>query len=339
MLNNKKILITTGIYPPKIGGPAQYAKNLKDSFEKLGCTVEVKTYGLEEFLPIGLRHYYFMIKIIPSLVRSDFVVSLDTFSAGFPTVLASVMFGKKNIIRTGGDFLWEQYVERTHKKVLLKDFYKTEMDNFSIKEKIIFKFTKWLLNNTSQIVFSTSWQRDIFVDVYGIPEVKTSIIENYYGQKVAVGSEYDKKEFVASGRGIFVKNTDFLNDAFDSIVENVHDVSLFMDRLPFEEFMEKVKNSYAIINVSISEISPNFILDAIRYNKPFICTREVGIYDRIKDIGIFVDPLNKDDIKNAIKYLLDKDNYNKVLDKVSGFSFTHSWEDISKEFVEIFNKI
>ena len=125
-----KILITTGIYPPKIGGPAQYAKNLKEAFEKMGHIVSVKTYNIDDKIPTGIRHLYFFLKILPKIIWSDVVFSLDTFSVGLPTVLASKIFNKKCIIRTGGDFLWEQYVERTKNKILLRNFYNTEIENF-----------------------------------------------------------------------------------------------------------------------------------------------------------------------------------------------------------------
>src|SRR3989338_6966992 len=163
-----RIFIATGIYPPKIGGPAQYAQNLKEALEKLGHRVAVKTYGIEDKLPTGVRHLFLFFKIILNVLKSDIVFALDTFSVGLPSVLACKIFNKKGIIRTGGDFLWEQYVERTKRKVLFRDFYQTEKDNFSFKEKIIFKLTKWTLKNTSKIIFSTSCQRDIFVKAYEI---------------------------------------------------------------------------------------------------------------------------------------------------------------------------
>src|SRR5689334_19581708 len=124
-----RILISTGIYPPKIGGPAQYSKNLKETLEKKGNRVSLKTFDIEDRLPTGVRHLYFFLKIIPALLASKAAIILDTYSVGFPTVLACKLFGKKGVIRTGGDFLWEQYVERTGKKVLLSDFYESEKNN------------------------------------------------------------------------------------------------------------------------------------------------------------------------------------------------------------------
>jgi len=326
------LLITTGIYPPKIGGPAQYAKNLKEQFEGMSHKTVVKTFGIENHLPTGIRHIFFFFKMLPSFLVSDMVFALDTYSVGFPTVFAGKIFRKKVVIRTGGDFLWEQYVERTKKKVLLRNFYDTEKANFSLKDKIIFGITKFTLRN-SFVVFSTQWQRDIFVKAYGMDVSKTAIVENYYGDKENYSVSINK-EFVASTRKLVWKNIGVLNKIFQSVGG---DVKLFSDTLVYEDLLERIKGSYAVVLVSLGDISPNMILDAIRMNKPFICTREIGIVDRIGSIGIYVDPLSEDDITNAVKKLLDPVEYEKEVEKIRNFNFTHSWDQISSELVGIYN--
>ncbi len=333
-----KILITTGIYPPEIGGPAQYAKNLMEIWQKEGKEVKVKTFSRLNFLPSGVRHLVYFFNVLPLILKSDFVLALDTFSSGLPTVIACKILGRKSIIRTGGDFLWEQYVERTGKKVLLRDFYRHEKNDFSLKEKLIFNLTRWTLLNGSKIVFSTEWQRDIFLRAYGIKLDKTEIIENYYGPKE---DDIDAKSlnFVASTRDLTWKNLDVLRTIFNNIGIKNPDVKLFVKNLPFEGFMSEVKNCYAVILISLGDISPNMIMDAIRYNRPFICTKEVGILPRIKDIGIFVDPLNEDEIENAILKLLDENEYEKARQKIRGFSFVHTWQEIAKEFIVVYNSI
>ncbi len=333
---NKRILIATGIYPPKIGGPAQYAKNLKESFERMGYSVVVKTFNTENRLPTGIRHIFFFLKIIPAVLRVDFIFALDTFSVGLPTVAASRIFGKKVIIRTGGDFLWEGYVERTKKKVLFRNFYSTEKNNLSLKEKIIFLVTKWTLHNTTHIIFSTEWQRDIFINAYILDKNRTSVIENYYGSKESDG-EPASKEFIGSTRKLVWKNLDILENVFKKIQEGNSEVSFFLGNLPYEDLMQKMKKSYATILVSLGDISPNMILDSIRQGIPFICTKEIGIYERIKDAGIFVDPLNESEIKNAIKELLTEEGYRKAKERVKSFNFVHTWDEIAKEFLDIAN--
>jgi len=337
-MNKKlKILITTGIYPPKIGGPAQYAKNLKEAFEKKGHKVMIKTYGLEDKLPTGLRHLFFFFKIAPNILSAEVIFILDTFSVGLPTILACKIFGKKGIIRTGGDFLWEQYVERSRKKVLLSDFYQTEIPNFSFKEKIIFKLTKWTLKNSERIIFSTNWQRQIFIKAYGLNINKTAIVENFYGQKQSDNS-YESKTFVASARNLVWKNFDILDNVFEKIQLKNPEVVLFKDNLPYGEFMDQMSKSCAVILVSLGDISPNMILDAIRLNRPFICTKEVGIYERIRGAGTFVDPLNEDEIKGAVLNLLTEDGYKKAKEKVKNFNFIHTWDEIAEEFLKIANQ-
>ena len=175
-----KILIATGIYPPEIGGPAQYAKNLADVFGA-EHKVTVKVFSRFKMFPTGIRHALYFFSILPALSRTDYVIALDTFSCALPTVLGAKLFRKKIVIRTGGDFLWEEYVERTKKKVLFRNFYTEELENFSPKEKKIFSLTRWVLANASKIIFSTVWQRDIFVSAYQLNLAKTTTIENYYG--------------------------------------------------------------------------------------------------------------------------------------------------------------
>jgi hypothetical protein len=311
---------------------------LKTEFEKMGHTVKIETYLTEDKLPSGVRHLFFFFKIIPQVINSDIVFILDTFSVGLPAVLACELFGKKSIIRTGGDFLWEQYVERTSKKVLLRNFYEQEKNNFNLKEKIIFSLTRLTLKNATRIIFSTQWQRDIFIKAYGLEIGKTSIVENYYGPKEE-SAEPKTKLFVASTRHLKWKNIEVLKKIFYKIKLKESSVELFTDSILFLDFINKIKNSYAVIQVSLGDISPNLILDSIRCNKPFICTKETGIYSRIKDAGIFVDPLDEEEIEQAILNLLNQDEYEKAKERVRQFSFVHTWENIANEFINVYKNI
>lgn len=341
-----KILISTGIYPPKTSGPAQYAKNMRDIWVGLGHDVKVKTYNIENKLPSGVRHLYYFFKIIPSVIRSDFVFTLDTFSVGLPTALACVLFNKKFIIRTGGDFLWEGYVERTGDLVLLRDFYKTRINNLNLKEKTIFNLTKWVLNKTDILIFSTEWQRDIFMEPYQLQKKyadgKIKIVENRYEinhEDTSIKDDIKKLDFVASTRNLKWKNIALLKQVFDDTDLKEKGLNLITNEMPYGDFMKLMRDSYAVILVSLGDISPHMILDAIRWNKPFILTKENGLLNRIKDIALLVDPKDKNDIKEKVMYLLDKDNYNKQVEKIKNFNFIHTWDQISKEIIEIVKNI
>src|SRR3989344_5223918 len=176
-----RILIATGIYPPDIGGPAQYALGVEEVWQKAGHEVKVLSFRFERRLPTGIRHVYYFLRVLFSLPGVDFVFSPDTFSAALPALLASTLLGKQLIIRTGGDFLWEWYVERTGDLVLLRDFYSTRLLRLNRKERIIFSLLRFLFRHADAIIFSTAWQRDIFTKPYGLNAARCHIVENYYG--------------------------------------------------------------------------------------------------------------------------------------------------------------
>jgi len=357
-----RILICTGIFPPDIGGPAQYAKAIAEEFSKRGIDVQVITYAdfaiskskiliskqilnpkfqiifISKILPKGIRHLLYFLELIPFVLKTDLIIALDTFSVGFPTVLAGKIFGKKTILRVGGDFLWETCVEKTGNLMTLKDFY-AEMPRLTLKQRLIYFLQKFALRNCAALGFSTTWQKEIFEKNYKLNPKKSFIIENYYGEKID-SSEPKEKNFIFAGRPLKLKNINLLKEIFHELGKEKFDVQLeIIENAPYEELMEKIKKCYAVILPSISDISPNFILDAIRANKPFILTKETGLYDKLKGAGIFVDPFNKNDIKEKILLLADDKNYKEYKEKVKNFNFTHSWEEIANEFLEIYKKL
>jgi glycosyltransferase involved in cell wall biosynthesis len=332
------ICIATGIYPPEIGGPAEYASNLKRIWNTQGHKVSVCVFSRFNRYPSGIRHFLYMLSILKPVFNADMVLVLDTMSAALPTVLVSAIFGKKIILRTGGDFLWESYTERVKDKVLLKDFYTTRIPSFSLKERITFSLIRFVLRSVDTIVWSTQWQKDIFMDPYRLQAQRHVIIENYYGERVQF-KEYQKKSFVASSRSLYWKNIDMLEEVFAST--DIASTGAYIDteKVSHDQFLNKISDAYAVILISLGDISPNTILDAIRCGKPFIVTKETGIYDRIKSVALFVDPLDKDDIHEKVMWLLDDNNYKTQCEKVRQYTFTHTWEEMADEYIQVYNAL
>lgn len=328
------ILICTGVYPPEVGGPAMYAKNLADEFLKSGHNVKVIFYKSEKKLPAGLRHLAYFFRIFIPVLKSDAVFALDTFSVGLPAVLAGKILGKKIVLRVAGDFLWENYVESSGKLVTLEDFYKN-MPALSLKHKIIFKLSKFILRNSFANVFNTAWQKNIFEKYYKLDRNKNFVAENFYPEKQK-GNEPVRKNFIFAGRDIKLKNIRILNSAFDLAKAENPEIELeILSGLAYDNLMEKIRNCYALILPSITDISPNFILEAISFNKPFIMTRETGLREKLEGIGIFIDPFSQEDIKNKILFLADDKKYDDAREKITNFNFTHSWKQIASEFLDI----
>ena len=336
------ILICTGIYPPDIGGPAKYAKNLEEEFLRNGNSVKMLAYKTEKKLPIGLRHVLYFLRIIFTLPKTDFILGLDIFSTGFPAVLAGKIFRKKVILRVGGDFLWETYVESTGNLIKLKDFY-TNRPHLSLKFKIIACLQKFALKNASALAFNSHWQKDFFEKVYNIEPRKNFVIENFYPMKIENVERENKSNklvFLFAGRKIKFKNLKLLEEIFEEIVSDGTKAELeIVDNLSQNELQEKIKNSYALITVSVSDFAPNLIIEGLAANKPFILTKDCGLAENLGELGIFVDSMDKNSIKKAIMSLMDANNYNKYKEKISSFNFSHSWNEISAEFLGVYKSL
>ncbi|MCE9629069.1 MAG: hypothetical protein K8Q91_03690 [Candidatus Vogelbacteria bacterium] len=336
------ILIATGIYPPAIGGPAQYAVNVEREWRLKGFKVVVKTFTFEYFLPTGIRHLFYLGKILPTIWRADFIFILDTWSVALPVATACLLLRKKFVVRTGGDFLWESYVERTKKPVLLRDFYKTEMQNLSFKERIIFKTTRFVLSQAKTIIFSTKWQQSIWLEPYCLSSQSMVIVSNYLGtqdQKKTDSPEvHSDFILVSSSRGLVWKNKGILEKALAIAQKSNPKLRLFDDNVSYQDFMKVIEKSQAIILVSLGDISPNMILDGLRFGKPFVCTKECGLYENLKDLGLWVDPLDSLAIAEAMVEISKPEVYRSLVDKINSSEYRHSWVEIADEIMLIMTK-
>lgn len=323
-----RILITTGLSLTDIGGPFQYAPRLKEEFEALGHKVRIVSYGvIERMLPIGFRHAYFFLKILPSATWADKVLTLDTYSVGIPSVLMAKILGRKIIVRVGGDFLWSAYVNRTLAPISLSDFY-TRTPRLNSKERLILFFTMIFVKLVNYLAFNTQWQKDIWITFYKIPESKTGVVRNFIPEK-QVGNPPKTKDFMWSGRLIPEKNIPMLKKfSVDVVIGKSH-----------EEVLKKLKDSYVAVSLAFTDICPNFIIEAISFNKPFITTRATGLNEIFPNGGIFVDSSDEREIKRAMEDMLDENTYNTHVAKLKESNLTHSWQEMAQEFVNLWKKL
>ena len=330
-----KIVIATGIYPPEVGGPAYYAQGLAEALRAAGHDAPAVTYGLLKILPTGVRHLAYMLRLTPHMFGADAVVVLDTFSVGLPAVLLARLFRTPVIVRTGGDFVWEHYLERTGDLLPLVRFY-SEHKPFSLKERIIFALTRHALSHAF-VVFSTELQRDVWLKPYGLELERTEIIGN--AVDAALQPEPPSaKNFLWHVRPIRMKNGERLHAAFARARAKHPDITLEEGLISKQELLERMKSCYAVILPSITEISPNYILDALRFKKPFIMDKYSGFAQWLGPYGTLVDPLDRDDIVRALETLAEPAGYEEALKKAAAFSYVRTYDDVARDFLELLRR-
>lgn len=334
-----RILITTGLSEKDIGGPFQYATKLEEEFKSLGHEVRVAKYGsVEKKLPLGLRHIYFFLKVFPMCLWSGQVLTLDTFSVGVPTVLATKMCGKKCIVRVGGDFLWSAYVNRTSEPFTLPAFY-SQLPKLNVKEKLILFFTRCLIRTADFLSFNTEWQKGIWNSFYGIPENRSGIVRNFISEKNE-GELSATKNFLWAGRIIPEKNLDLLKKLGRRLTANHPEVRFdIVTGESFEQVLGRARSCYVAVSLAFSDICPNFILEAVSYGKPFIMTRETGFHEIYPKGGIFIDPLDIREVEAAMETMIDNKHYDNFVAELKGSDPRHSWREMAEEYIDIWKNL
>jgi len=330
-----RILIVTPLLPPEPGGPSYYAVHLKDELLVQGHKVETVAFREVRKYPSGIRHLLLFFKILRRTWGTDGMIVLDTVSVALPAVFAGCILRKKIILRVGGDFVWERYIERTGESVLLSEFYKKKIQ-LTKKEKFLIYLQKNIIFPlATKIVFNTDWQRHVWYMPYGIDVSKSTVIANAFQRKDGKHAG-DKCTFLFCGRDIILKNKRGLSSAFKIVQKNYSQTNLeVLENVPQEVFFEKIKKVHALVVPSVSEVNPNIVFEALSMGLPVLLTKDCGAKDILGDSVTWIDPLDPEDIAQKMQELMNEENYKKAKEKAQTFSYTHSYIDIAEEFVSL----
>ena len=161
----QKILITTGIFPPDIGGPATYAKLLADHF---GEDASVLTYSpFLRKIPQPLRFFIFLFKTWRASRKVDVVYALSPLGTG----VAAALVGKPFVVRVAGDRAWEDAAVGGKTSLLIDDYQK--LKNRGIKHWL----QVWVCKKAKTVVVPSKYLEGI-VAGWGIEREKIKIVPN-----------------------------------------------------------------------------------------------------------------------------------------------------------------
>lgn len=326
----KKIIIATPFTAEGIGGPAKYAQGIAGGLKNRGYDVEIISFAKVKKFPTIIRHILFMISLMRAVRSAEYIIALDGMSVGSPAVFVGKLFKKKVVVRLGGDFLWETYVEQTKRFITLEEFYR-EMPKLSFKQDALKKMTQDLLKNAHRTAFNSAWFRDVFVRSYNIPSEKVAVIRNYFdinpsNQPFIAGSRY-----LFTARPIVFKNKPLAEEALVKL-EN-ESIEIFSGNP--EEAKKKIAGCRAVVVPSMTEINSNTVLEALSYGKPFIMTKYHGMDPFFESYGLIIDPRSSEELMRAI-YMMNNDIwYDAMCRKIQNLSVSHTWQQIADEFLEL----
>jgi len=294
--------------------------------------VQVALFGTLKKFPTGVRHLLYACKVLRAARRADAVIVLDTFSTAVPVGLVAPFIRAPIICRAGGDFVWESYIERTRDLVPLPVLYE-HRDRWNVKERVSFRLIRFALSRM-RVVFSSRWQRDIWREPYALDDPRVSVIENVIPERAAPLPS-TRTNFLFFGRQLVLKNADAFRRALKKARTKLPSIELDEGLVPRNELMERLRGAYAVALPSVSDVTPNLIVESIANGKPFLLTKYSGYADRFKDFGVIVDPLSGDDMTRGILELADPAVYERLAKNIAAFTEVRTYETIANEFLAL----
>lgn len=356
-MKNKKILLTTGIFPPEIGGPATYSALLQKELPKLGIDVEVLPFRVVRHLPRWIRHLVFLFKVLEGGRKVDLLYSQDSVSVGFPTMLAAKILRKPFLVRVAGDHAWEQAAGQFG----VKD----SIDNFQNKKygfKIELK--RWIQKSTTRtankVITPSKYFRNL---VANWNREKDNVITIYNGIDFSDitpnDGSFESKTIISAGRLVPWKGFDTLI----TIMKDLPEWKLFIagngpDKAKLEKIIQdqslgervfllgdvvrrdlirKIQSCQLfVLNTSFESFS-FMIVEAMVAGTAVIST-DIGNISEIIDNGengLLVQPNNKSEILVAIQKLSESEVRSKIVERAKEKAKMFSVEKTIKETSDI----
>ena len=180
-----KILITVGIYPPDIGGPASFVPKIANLYANQGheitviCLTDSPTEDRENYKVVRiLRHQNLLIrwfKTIFIILRNGHNANL-LFVNGLPmeSYVANLFLRKKMIRKIVGDWAWERGM---NKKLINESFDEFQNKKHTLHLEIA-KFSRGWTAGKAKLVITPSKHLSTIVQKWGVEEKNLKVIYN-----------------------------------------------------------------------------------------------------------------------------------------------------------------
>jgi len=374
-----KILITTGIFPPEIGGPATMVERLAFDLARDGFLVTVLTYGApakksRNFKLFSIsrgwlapfRQVFFLLATFWLALDKDIIYTTDLYSPGYSSMIAAKLWRKKFVVRFAGDSAWEtaQNLDLTQDDILT--FQKKEYGSFVQKRK---KQRAKILNSADGVVVMSEFMKNLAMQI-GVNEEKIKVIYNAvdFFDDTPERKKPERPTLVYSGRLTPWKGVEMLIRAVGSLKENFSDIlfEILGDGSELEELKKLTQDLKLEQNIKfrgrVSEeeshqifacstifvLNTNYeglshaILNAMKVGLPVITTPAGGNPEVIQneENGLLVSYNSQQLWESAIERLLLDENLQEKFAKNAKKTLERfKWEDLISKTGEFIKKI
>ena len=370
------ILITVGIFPPDIGGPASFVPKISDFLIENGhnvkiiCLSEVGNIHTEDNLDVirvkrsnnlPIRWIKTIYQIVKNGRRSDLIF---VNGLGLESAIANLILQKQLIRKIVGDPVWE----RAYNKKRITESFDDFQNN---KHSFLIEVQKLLRNwsiNSAEIVITPSDHLKSFVSGIGYSKkiLKINNGVNITDINRANESKADINLIIIS-RLVVQKNINIVIEAmklldnknlklsiigeggeFSKLESAIHDLNLqnqvkLLGKIENNKISQFLLTADIFIQASDYEGLPHSVLEAINYEVPILSTETGGCKDLLNDgeRGFIIPmPPDKKVIAENISFIIEnKAEATKRAEEAKAFiNKKHNFLEQANRYMEIFEQ-
>mgnify|MGYP005989800765 CR=1 FL=1 len=328
-----KILITSGIFPPDIGGPASYVPKIAKELSNKGHKVNViclsdKKYDDSKFnfnviridreIFFPLRVFKTIFKIYSSAKKADLIFANTLI---FESSIAALLSGKPIVHKIVGDYAWERARNKNWFNGTI-DEYQTSKKNFKLK--FLDFYFKYFLRFSKVIITPSYYLKNIVLGWDKSLDVKTIYNAIEFPSKYVKENNDSFTKLITVSRLVSWKRIDEIIFAIKDIEGYTLDIIgegpeehflkdlvkkhhlenriTFLGHLDKENVFKRMSQSDVFILNSSYEGLPHVIVEAMSAKLPVICANVGGCAEIVihKETGFLTNEFNS--INDGLKY-------------------------------------
>ena len=370
------ILITVGIFPPDIGGPASFVPKISDFLIENGhnvkiiCLSEVGNIHTEDHLDVirikrsnnlPMRWIKTIYQIVKNGRRSDLIF---VNGLGVESAIANLILQKQLIRKIVGDPVWERAYNKKRTTESFDDF-QNNKHSFLIEVQKLLR--NWSINS-AEIVITPSDNLKSFVSGIGYSQkiLKINNGVNITDINRANESKADINLIIIS-RLVVQKNINIVIEAmklldnknlklsiigeggeFSKLESAIHDLNLqnqvqLLGKVDNNKISQFLLTADIFIQASDYEGLPHSVLEAINYEVPILSTETGGCKDLLNDgeRGFIIPmPPDKKVIAENISFIIEnKAEATKRADEAKSFiNKKHNFLEQANQYMKIFEQ-
>lgn len=183
-----KIILATPVYPPEIGGPATYTKELATRLKSKHDIVIVAYASTSEIIPgttlfvaskrrpLLLRLFKFTFDLFMASRGADVIYVQNAMAAGLPAVVIGMLRRIPVVLKFVGDEAWERASQERRTKKRLEEFLAHPEGGW--RTWIRMKIQGFVLRNVDIVTTPSLYLRDAIVRTYGIKNERAFVNYN-----------------------------------------------------------------------------------------------------------------------------------------------------------------